>query len=142
MGRSVRWAMAAIASAALASSLLAAESPASQGSYWVRVESAHHAQVTFSGSYVLNGHEVRVHAATTPWEYRCEAGETITGTFRADDAEKPIRVAIHEGGPSAAKPAAEAKGAALEFAWAPTGAGPRFVGLEGRAKAAKPAGSK
>ena len=142
MRRSASWVMAAVASAALASSLLAAEAPAHRASYRVRVESTHHSSVRFSGSYVLNGHEVRVRAAATPWEYRCEAGEIIEGTFRADDAEKPIRVAILEGGDASEKPAAEARGAAIEFAWAPDGAGPRFVDLEGRAKVAKPAESK
>jgi hypothetical protein len=84
--------------------------------------------VEFRGVITVDGTSRVIHHERTPFEFRCEAGSTISGYFEVIGGDGRFRLRVFDPGYSNRRAAAVAKGArVIRFAWARPGVGPRCL---------------
>ena len=98
-------------------------SPAGDGrvTFVFRVEGVSARSVLIQGDVMVDGKHVVIDRETTPYEFRCEAANSLVGSFQPIDVERWIRVKAFLPAYSKKKSVNKAKGSRIGLEWSGDG---------------------
>jgi hypothetical protein len=122
----------ALAGVALVGAVAAAAEPAVEPgpaqAYRFVLTSDARGETAFRALITVDGKDRLLERATTPFEFRCEAGSTIAAYIEVLDGEGAMRLKVFDPAYSKRRPSAMWKGLRrVRFAWAQPGVGPRCL---------------
>jgi len=82
-----------------------------------RVEGVGAKALSIQGELTVDGKRVVIDNKTTPYEFRCEAANSLVGSFQPIDRDRRIRVKLFWPTYSTKKPVEKAKGSRIAFQW-------------------------